>query len=850
MYIFRSIGNNVISAHLKSYYTNSRFITEHDQWPPDQPKFFTPLVLVYQEDKQNYSCDSASTMRRDKYIFYTRRKGLEDIFSQLEKPIKSGKPRTILIEGAPGIGKSVLLKQISFLWASNELLKKCNFLFLLHLRDPAVQQMKSIDCLINHFYMHGEGDNQTVIAQLLQDQGRSVIILLDGYDELPPNLQNNGFIYDILRHKVFPAGATVISSRPHASSQLRYNVTCRVEILGFSEEDQAHFIQQSLAEQKEKISELFDYLKIHPNIARLCFVPFNMTILLFIYKIEEILPSRSVQLYKCFICLTIRRYLAKLGIDLQEEITDLDTLPQPYAGMILQLSSFAFKALNKNQLIFSLTEIKEDCPTIAENPNAFGLLQVVEYVRLTSKTCSLNFIHFSLQEYLAAYYVASLSPNEEFSVLEKHFWSNTHYNMFNIYVALTKGQHSSFKEFLRSGKYLEHNYLTREDKLRHIRLYRIFHEAEDHAMCQIVEEKLRKHINLDLERNSLSPNNLEDLATFIAFSSCKNWHSLNLNRCFIGDYGFQLLHNNLQHSNVTIESLNLNECKLSSASDAFLSDIVLICKVKSLTISHNNTIGGTYQFMTKVLIDSSTVIESLDMSYNNYSANTWSENVSVHTITSSSCRDWHLLNLDHCRLGDYGLQSLHFSLQHSNVSIKKLYLNNNDLSSVSDTLLSEIVITCKVKSLYISGNSTIGETEQFMTKILTDPSTMINTLIMSDNKYSSHLWAVHLFSSLGKNKTVSKLQITGNNLRMHEEVYDAFWIGMSANSTLKHLYMNGNPILDNSNSQQRILEVLKNNSGLRSIMVFKQVGVTNKTLEQVNTERFQRGYGSVKGSLY
>ena len=270
-------------------------------------------------------------------------KDLQEVFSWLEQPSNSERPRTLLVEGSPGIGKSVLLKQISYLWATNKLLTNSHFLFLLHLRDPAVQQMKSIECLVRHFYKQ----DKEAESHVLQDGGKSVTIILDGYDELPAELRQNSFIARLLQHKVLPSGAIVVSSRPHASARLRNNVSCRVEILGFSEEDQTYFIKQSLEEKEKEISHLKKYLTTHPTIASLCFVPFNITILLFLYKEQATLPTRSSDLYKLFICLTICGHLAKLGESLDNDITNLNSLPQPYNDVINQLSLFAFKALTK-----------------------------------------------------------------------------------------------------------------------------------------------------------------------------------------------------------------------------------------------------------------------------------------------------------------------------------------------------------------------------------------------------------------------------------------------------------------------------------------------------------------------
>ena len=341
---------------------------------------------------------------------------------------------------------------------------------------------------------------------IAQDGGKSVTILLDGYDELPVNLRQNSFIADILQHRVLPACSIVVSSRPHASTHLRENISCRVEILGFSEKDQQHFIEHSLKDQPHKISELKQYLKHHSTISNLCFIPFNMTILVFLYKDKEErpLPTNSTGLYNLFICLTICRHLAKSGITLDEDIKDLNSLPQPYSDIINQLSKFAFKALGNNQLVFTLAEIKKECPDIDKAINGFGLLQVVEYAGRMSKSLSFNFIHISIQEFLAAHHVTTLPPSEELSVLQENFWNNAvYFNMFDIYVALTNGQQPSFKQFLQpslmerfttlfTGREVGISQVVLKNKTKCLRLYYYFQVAGDATMCKSIEDQCNK----------------------------------------------------------------------------------------------------------------------------------------------------------------------------------------------------------------------------------------------------------------------------------------------------------------------------------------------------------------------
>jgi len=650
---------------------------------------------------------ASATMKGDidQYLSTTTNattKDLKEVLSQLEQPSSSGRPCTLLVEGSPGIGKSVLLKEISYLWASKKLLTESDFLFLLHLRDPAVQQMKSLECLVSHFYKY-EKEALSCIPHFTKDDGKSVTILLDGYDELPADLRQNSFIADILQKKMLPASSIVISSRPHASTCLRDNSTCRVEILGFSEEDQTHFIQQSLEGQDEKISQVNKYLTSHPTIASLCFVPFNMIILLFLYKEQSTLPVRSFDLYNFFICLTICRHLAKSGEPLKDEITHLASLPQPYADVIKQLSQFAFTALNKNQLVFSLAEIKEHCPAITDHPNGFDLLQVVEYVGLTSKTRSFNFVHFSVQEFLAAHYISSVPANEECSILEEYFWSDIHYNMFDFYLTLTSGQRPSFKKFLRGRvSFFKQLFRSRndaitiqdkllEDKLRCLRLYRIFQEAGDISTCKTIEGKFTD-TEISLDCTTLSPNNVEDVTSLLTCSSCRNWKKLNLNSCHIQDYGVRLLHCALQQSNTTIDHLWLYNNDLTSSSDSSLSDIIITCKVKWLNISGNKVVGETPHFFT-TLTHPSCVIEKMAMVYNNYTTTRWATEL--------------------------------FSSLRKNKTVKKLFIASNNVSDDVCGVISEVLrVNNSLKVLDIWDNPITEQALQLILDALKDNNTL------------------------------------------------------------------------------------------------------------------------------
>ena len=704
---------------MKAVYRQTRFNVGENTWPPEQPKDFTPVVLVHYEEQR--STEDIATIMKTLHIG-----GISDVIfaannqpipipqqlnnhQQLREALQTSKvtrniadvlmpfeqcenPQIVLVEGAPGIGKSMLMKHIAYKWAEGEVLLKYQLVMLVSLRDPGVQKLSSVGELLYSFCKCNTDalDLAACNKMLFQNNGKSIVFLLDGFDEFPVELRQNSLIASIINRQVLPECSVMVSSRPHASLCLHNKASLRVDILGFTEDEREHFIAQSLKKQPQKISELVNYLQHNISISSLCFTPFNMTVLLFLYKQGVPLPNNSTELYKLFICLTICRHLAKNGKKIMAHcITDLQNLPDPCGKIIEQLSMLSLQALNNNQLIFTSEQVNTCCPHLEDVPgaiNGFGLLQVVEHYGIFSTTKTFNFIHFSIQEYLAAHCIAHLlPPDKEYSMLRQYFLTDTQSNMFNIYVSLTKGQKPSFKRFLCGGN----NLTPIEDKflnstLKRLYLYRCFHEAGDEEMCSIIEQKTSGRI-ISLMCCTLSPNDLQNVTIMLTKSSIKHWKGLFLLDCHIQDYGMQLLHQGLHNSGVTIEHLLLDNNYLSSSSDSILSDIIYSCKVQSLGIDNNNAVGETEQFITTVLSHPSSRLKRLYMNRNKYSSTKWAIQLFTSMMYNKSLE---VLEVAGTSISDDVCNVIVKALQ-VNDSLRELSLESNWITGEASILLVE-----------------------------------------------------------------------------------------------------------------------------------------------------------------
>ena len=622
-------------------------MVDENSWPPEQPTSFTPLLLIH--SKGNRTIEEVTTMaklmhagdiskvvsptsdhpaakhvRLDSHEKYQKvldtSKATKEIEIILAPLAKSKEASFILIEGAPGIGKSMLLKEIAYRWGEQQLLQKYELVLLVCLRDPFLCQVESVDDLLQLFCIGDKNATKIVSAcaeYLLDNGGKNLVFLLDGYDEYPEHLRESSLVANILKRRLLPCCGLVVSSRPHASGHFHKRATIRVDILGFTETEQENYIKQAFPDQPYRIEELTQYLHKHSFVDSICFIPFNMAILLYLYKLEKPLPKNSTELYFNFICSTISRHLTKLGNSLVHDITDLTDLPEPYNRIIQQLSKLSLEALNKNKLIFTFEEITAACPDIEATPgaiNGLGLLQVVQHFGRYTKKVTVNFIHFTIQEFLAAHYISHLPPNEELQLIKENFWSDIHFNMFSIYKTLTKGQQPAFKKFLSGGnKAIAISPEFLEDRLQCLHLYHCFNEANDQRMCNAIEQaEIFRHKKIYLD-TTLSTSDIECVSLFLTSSFNKEWKELSLSHCYIQDKGLNILYHGLQHSSdITINQLWLYNNGLTAKSSSLISELAVKCKVEVLWISGNDTIGEDQQLYS-ILTNPFNVLEKLNM---------------------------------------------------------------------------------------------------------------------------------------------------------------------------------------------------------------------------------------------
>ena len=234
MLLFIAVGISTLSNRAKQFSTQTRFAIDEDIWPPHQPKDFIPVLLIQHQGQHTFKQATVLQLAESVQLggvhpkLYPKdthqslrevlnnskiTKQLGDILAPLQE---SDNAHLILIDGLPGIGKSLLLQEIAYNWTIEKFLQKFKLVLLIQLRSPAVQQVSLVDDLLTLFCKRDRKGTEIAIASsdyLYKNGGKDVVFLFDGYDEFPVNLQKDSLIADILKRHVLPHCGLVVSSR-------------------------------------------------------------------------------------------------------------------------------------------------------------------------------------------------------------------------------------------------------------------------------------------------------------------------------------------------------------------------------------------------------------------------------------------------------------------------------------------------------------------------------------------------------------------------------------------------------------------------------------------------------------
>ena len=602
---------------------------------------------------------------------------------------KCQKPRKVLIEGDPGMGKTTYSQKLAYDWANKQNEWDASFpaievLLLLRCNDIKSSIWKAIDEQILSEDIDGKA-KETFFKYIKENQSK-VLLLLDGLDEADPCERD--MYLSLLTCKLLTDCHVVITSRHEVGKKVSRYCDNLWEIVGFTEEDSKSFIRKYF-QGKGHLAERFIERQVKhwyadpsdPNfrgLSDLAKNPLNLTLLCCIFEDSQEVYSKSrTRLYIEIVLLVLRRYEEKNGL---ESNNDQDLI-SVYREKLKVLGRFSLHSLHERKWYFK----KE------KDIDNFGFLSFQQGGTRSEPCTRCVFSHKSFQEFFAGFYLA-------FQVIDGQI---------------------DFADVLTDERYLK--------ELKEVFLFMsgiIAFKREE--IAESIHICMAKHISGLLRRSDQKVKSYMTLACACVFecdASLVNWKWKDRERGLtFFEYTFGT---HLDMSSLT--EVDLSSAKIRNVGAAVIS--VVLEKNSSLThldLSFN-AFEDVVSSLSKALKANSSLTD-LNLEGNSI-GDAGASSLSKALKANSSLTN---LNLSLNSIGDAGASSLSKALK-ENFSLADLNLSCNRIGDTGASSLSKALKeNSSLTDLDLSGNS-IGDTGvSCLSKALTANSSL-DTLDLTDN---------------------------------------------------------------------------------------------------------------------
>ena len=629
-------------SYLKKQYVEVLFTVQAsaNKWLPSPTQKIFNLAIIKKEKIQRGRVDN-------EFVHKTIRGQVDDIL--LEKsPIElkaifkntEGERKVILIDGAPGSGKSTLTVHICQQWGRGELFNEFSVVILIQLRDPKVQSANSIaDLLPTKDLTMAE----QAAVDIMANEGSGVLWILDGFDELPSHLQEDSIISTLIKPKLhqenpLSKAAVIVTSRPISSGDLCPVVSSRIEVLGFTAEEQRLFFAECLNNDAKAVETLMERLSSNPAMEGSCYLPLNASIVAHLYLANGSLPSTIYGIFSSLVQHFLSRYLhERQGVSQKlASFETLDELPDELQSSFKKLCKLAFTGARDNKITFSSRDM--EALGFSDEICELGLLQAAPSIVSYGRSVYHNFLHLSIQEMLAAIHVSRMPASEQISTFDSMFNDARFSAVLQFYAAITKLRTSRpllslVPRFLRpvpaSIYDLVRKIVRKDSHAILVSLLNCLYEAQDTDLCKYVGEQLRdKQSFFDkLDRSgfelyllgmSLLAQDCLSIGYFLASIaiSYKGRFLVNLWGCSLNNTNIKILMQSLcrsldphseitGHLNLAIDRNGITEVGASYIAEALRTSRAL----RKLDLDRNPIGDQGLLYITKVLTNNTTLTE-------------------------------------------------------------------------------------------------------------------------------------------------------------------------------------------------------------------------------------------------
>ena len=829
------------ASYLKSVYTRAK-LPVYDKWLQVKSKIYINLALIEKEDITKPEADQFTRATIHGNIDDIKKSKRATDIGQIAQLPDGSQPKCILVEGAPGVGKSTFAWKLCRKWGKGKLLQQYQLVVLLRLQDKSVQTAKNISDL---FRYRDHQIQQAAVKEIQRTWGKGVLLLFEGYDELPEKLRKKRSVFlDVITGRELPEATVLITSRPWASEFLhrkcKEQISQHIEILGFTKDDIQFYLESTIPNDPSLLADLKKYISCYPHINSLMYIPLYCVFVVKVYqnsrRDEGLVPKTMTELY-----FSLVRDLLRCHHNDDLEVHSFNDLSKDAPDIYQQLcilGKIAYEGIRNDQQIIFHRKDFETLDLSLKDFETLGLMQCVRELYVGEATAvSYNFLHLTVQEYLAAFHLSQQPVEKQI----EHFFENMEIKTWAMYYPKQEQQHlnehhfhmvlrflcgiTQFKEY--SNKQLntfliedsgDDSSSDESDNNLHVKrevtfdtLHWLFEAHDSKVIATVLGSS---DIQLSRQYSVVTPFDCFVLGYCVSHSNC-TW-KIKLADCHIGDEEVELLVRgaveeethctggiseiNLSMNDITsegvkhllgfpkqsinkLETLNLRDNELDSESCAVLVHLIPhVPHLKKLYLSFNLNIGqgGAVPLMTSL-----TVHNSLEE-----------------------------LLLDMTGIGVEDCQALSELL--SSTSLKTLYISNDLPPEAVELIISGLHHNTTLKELDMWGSHFSLQNTISLASVLRTNHTLVYLNLGHCNIDSDG--ACQLASALCTNNTLQKLYLQDNPIGVKGAT--AFAEMLLKNKSLKVL-----DLLDDSIGEegtQKLIDSLKHNTTVEQLVLHEK----------------------------
>ncbi|XP_028827865.1 NLR family CARD domain-containing protein 3-like isoform X6 [Denticeps clupeoides] len=614
-----------------------------------------------------------------------------DIFKALpgrERPIRS-----VLTKGIAGMGKTVSVQKFLLDWTEGNANQDVDFMFVLPFRELnlLLDSQYSLDGLLLDFHPELKGLEKREYVSW------KVVFIFDGLDEsrLPLNFQKNeklslvtqtasldSLLTNLIEGNLLPSALIWITSRPAAAHQIPAQYVSQItEVRGFNDPQKEEYFRKRISDETQA-DRIISHIKTSRSLYIMCHIPvfcwISATVLhdLLLQDESQEIPRTLTEMFIHFLIIQTnmknQKYVERSELDRRR-------LLESHKDVIIKLSALAYEHLQKGNLMFYEEDLKE-CGIDPDEASVYSGMctEIFKEEALFSQKKVYCFVHLSIQEFLAAFFIFYSFMMKNMKVLKVFLRRkgrsepaalslaallkaavnvalqsrNGHLDLFVRFLhgislesnqkllqgllSHTESSSESIKRTIRNLKVMQKKNISPD---RCINLFHCLIEMKDSSVQDDIQAFLKKDPG-ERQKEHLSPVHCSALAYMLQISGqvldvldLKSYRTSDegqrrlipavrccrkavLSGCKLTDSSCEVVSSVLQSVNSTLIDLDVSDLQDSGVKMIFSGLKSPHCKLETLSLSGCCISERGCEFLSSALSSNPSYLRELDLSYN------------------------------------------------------------------------------------------------------------------------------------------------------------------------------------------------------------------------------------------